>query len=59
MEVGVQADIFEYVEIEHELSDDIRSKLARFCNVKPEAVIQSIDVETIYDVPNKMLKQRP
>jgi CTP synthase len=31
--------------------------LARFCNVKPEAVIQSIDVETIYDVPNKMLEQ--
>jgi len=40
---------------EHELSDEIRTKLARFCNVKQEAVIQSIDVETIYDVPNKML----
>ncbi len=56
MESGVQADIL-VCRTEHELSDDIRIKLARFCNVKPEAVIQSIDVETIYDVPNKMLEQ--
>ncbi|OUS18812.1 CTP synthase [Nonlabens dokdonensis] len=54
MESGVQADIL-VCRTEHELSDDIRVKLARFCNVKQEAVIQSIDVETIYDVPNKML----
>lgn len=56
MESGVQADIL-VCRTEHELSVEIRSKLARFCNVKPEAVIQSIDVETIYDVPNKMLEQ--
>ncbi|WP_405377587.1 CTP synthase [Nonlabens sp. Asnod3-A02] len=54
MESGVQADIL-VCRTEHELSDEIRTKLARFCNVKQEAVIQSIDVETIYDVPNKML----
>ncbi len=54
MESGVQADIL-VCRTEHELSDEIRVKLARFCNVKQEAVIQSIDVETIYDVPNKML----
>ncbi|WP_431472058.1 CTP synthase [Nonlabens sp. SCSIO 43208] len=54
MESGIQADIL-VCRTEHELSDEIRTKLARFCNVKPEAVIQSIDVETIYDVPNKML----
>ncbi|WP_194850049.1 CTP synthase [Nonlabens antarcticus] len=56
MESGVQADIL-VCRTEHELSEDIRMKLARFCNVKLEAVIQSIDVETIYDVPNKMLEQ--
>ncbi len=33
-----------------------KSKLALFCNVK-EAVIQSIDASTIYDVPNLMLEQ--
>ncbi|WP_292891701.1 CTP synthase [Nonlabens sp.] len=54
MESGVQADIL-VCRTEYELSDEIRTKLARFCNVKQEAVIQSIDVETIYDVPNKML----
>ena len=53
MESGVQADIL-VCRTEHELSDGIRAKLARFCNVKREAVIQSIDASTIYDVPNLM-----
>ena len=39
------------------LSDDLKDKLALFCNVKREAIIQSIDVETIYDVPMKMLNE--
>jgi len=42
---------------EHKLSDSIRTKLARFCNVKREAVIESIDASTIYDVPNLMLEE--
>lgn len=54
MESGIQADIL-VCRTEHELSDDLRYKLALFCNVKREAVIQSIDVPTIYDVPNVML----
>lgn len=53
MESGVQADVL-VCRTEHELSRELRTKLARFCNVRPQAVIQSIDVETIYDVPNKM-----
>ena len=53
MESGIKADIF-VCRTEHELSVDLRRKLALFCNVKYEAVIQSIDVETIYDVPLKM-----
>ena len=56
MESGVQADIL-VCRTEHELSDGIRTKLARFCNVKREAVIQSIDASTIYDVPNMMLEE--
>lgn len=56
MESGIQADVL-VCRTEHELSEEIRNKLAQFCNVRPEAVIQSIDVETIYDVPNKMLEQ--
>ncbi|MCM5662869.1 CTP synthase [Galbibacter mesophilus] len=54
MESGIKADIL-VCRTEHELSDDLREKLALFCNVKREAVIQSIDASTIYDVPNLML----
>lgn len=56
MESGVQADVL-VCRTEHEISDSIRVKLARFCNVKQEAVIQSIDASTIYDVPNLMLEE--
>jgi len=56
MESGLTADVI-VCRTEYELSKDIRLKLALFCNVKPEAVIQSIDVETIYDVPLKMLEE--
>ena len=56
MESGIKADIL-VCRTEHELSDDIRRKLALFCNVKQEAVIQSIDASTIYDVPNMMLQE--
>ncbi len=56
MESGVQANVL-VCRTEHELNDSIRIKLARFCNVKQEAVIQSIDASTIYDVPNMMLDE--
>ena len=53
MESGISADII-VCRTEHELTTDLREKLALFCNVKKEAIIQSIDVDTIYDVPLKM-----
>lgn len=56
MESGIKADIL-VCRTEHELSQDLRQKLALFCNVKSEAVIQSIDASTIYDVPNMMLEE--
>lgn len=56
MESGVQADIL-VCRTEHELPKELRSKLALFCNVREEAVIQSIDASTIYDVPNLMMEQ--
>ena len=56
MESGIKADVL-VCRTEHELSEDLKKKLALFCNVKPEAVIQSIDVDTIYDVPMKMLEE--
>ncbi len=56
MESGIKADIL-VCRTEHELSDELRQKLALFCNVRQEAVIQSIDASTIYDVPNLMLEE--
>lgn len=56
MESGIKADIL-VCRTEHEISDELRQKLALFCNVKREAVIQSIDAKTIYEVPNLMLEE--
>ncbi|UKM64485.1 CTP synthase [Flavobacteriaceae bacterium GSB9] len=56
MESGVQADVL-VCRTEHDLPSDLRRKLALFCNVKEDAVIQSIDAATIYDVPNLMLEE--
>ena len=56
MESGISADII-VCRTEHELTEDLREKIALFCNVKREAVVQSIDVETIYDVPLKMSEE--
>ncbi|QCW99290.1 CTP synthase [Aggregatimonas sangjinii] len=56
MESGIKADIL-VCRTEHHISDDIKDKLALFCNVKREAVIQSIDASTIYDVPVMMQEE--
>lgn len=56
MESGVKANVL-VCRTEHGISDDIRKKIALFCNVKVESVIQSIDAETIYDVPLLMQKE--
>ena len=53
MESGIKADIL-VCRTEHEISEDKKIKLALFCNVSKEAVIQSIDASTIYDVPLMM-----
>ncbi len=56
MQSGVSPDIL-VCRTEHQISEDIKRKLALFCNVKKEDVIQSIDAETIYDVPNLMFEE--
>ena len=56
MQSGVNPDIL-VCRTEHHISDSIKNKLALFCNVKKEDVIESIDAETIYDVPNLMLEE--
>ena len=56
MQSGVNPDIL-VCRTEHHISDDIKRKLALFCNVKKEDVIESLDAETIYDVPNLMYNE--
>ncbi|MBK8494615.1 MAG: CTP synthase [Chitinophagaceae bacterium] len=42
---------------EHPLNDDLKKKIALFCNVKPNAVIEAMDASSIYEVPLKMLQE--
>ena len=50
LELGVQPDIL-VCRTEHHLDQDIRDKIARFCNVSRNAVIESCDAKSIYEVP--------
>lgn len=56
-ESGVQPDIL-VCRTEYSLSDEMRSKLALFCNVKQEAVIESKDAFSIYEVPLLMQDEK-
>ena len=53
---GIQPDIL-VLRTEKDLPPSMRRKVAQFCNVSPEAVIQSLDAPTIYSVPNMMHEQ--
>lgn len=54
--LGIQPDIL-VLRTEHELSANLRKKVANFCNVDPDAVVQSLDQPTIYEVPLRMQEQ--
>ena len=56
MQSGVSPDVL-VCRTEHHITDEIRDKLALFCNVEKPAIIESIDAETIYDVPGLMLEE--
>jgi CTP synthase len=55
-ELGIQPDIL-VLRTEHELRSDLLRKVALFCNVAEDSVIQSIDVPTIYEVPLLLQRQ--
>lgn len=54
--LGIQPDII-VLRAEHELNEGLRKKVASFCNVNFNAVVQSIDLPTIYEVPLSMQAQ--
>jgi CTP synthase len=56
-ELGVQPDIL-ICRTQVPIIDSIRQKLALFCNVEPRAVIENIDLDTIYKVPIKILHEK-
>jgi CTP synthase len=57
LEYGVQPDIL-VCRSEHEISKEIRKKIALFCNVSPDAVIEALDASTIYEVPLLMEQEK-
>lgn len=57
LELGIQPQIL-VCRSEHPLDDDIKSKIASFCNVNKKAVISAYDCDTIYQVPLALLKQQ-
>ena len=56
-EQGVQPDIL-VLRTEYNISAEMRKKVALFCNIEPEAVLQSIDASTIYRVPLNMQAEK-
>ncbi len=56
-ESGVLPDIL-VCRTEHPLSEEIKRKIALFCNVKPDAVIEAMDAATIYEVPMIMQEEK-
>ncbi len=56
LSLGIQPDVL-VCRTEKPLNKEIKRKLALFCNVAPNAVIEAADAETIYDVPLAMLKE--
>lgn len=53
---GVHPDVI-VCRTEKPLSPDLRRKIALFCNVRQEAVIEALDVPTIYEVPVAMMRE--
>lgn len=56
LEAGVQPDVL-VLRTEMELTEDVKEKVALFCNVDKQSVVQSVDVSSIYEVPVKMLEE--
>jgi CTP synthase len=57
LENGIQPDVL-VLRTERSLTADIKRKVALFCNVEESAVVESVDVSTIYEVPLRMLSEK-
>jgi CTP synthase len=57
LNVGIQPDIV-VCRTEHEISDEAKAKIALFCNVPNECIIQNMDCSSLYEVPLLLEKER-
>lgn len=57
LENGLQPDVL-VLRAENPLETSIKRKIALFCNVMPEAVVESVDMPTIYEVPLRLFEQK-
>ncbi len=57
LEIGVQPDVL-VCRTEHPIPEDMRKKIALFCNVRAQDVIEALDAQSIYDVPMNMLAEK-
>ena len=55
--IGIEPDVI-VCRTEKELTDDIKRKIALFCNVRPDCVVQNLDAETLYEVPMLLRKEK-
>ncbi|HEY0222835.1 CTP synthase [Lactovum miscens] len=56
-EYGIQANML-VLRTEVPITQEIRNKISNFCDVAPEAVIESLDVEHLYQIPLNLQKQK-
>lgn len=54
--IGIQPDVL-VCRTEHPLSNEMKSKLALFCNIPAQRIIQNLDAESLYDVPLMMERE--
>lgn len=54
--IGIQPDII-ICRTEHSLSEDVKRKIALFCNIKPHEVVENLDADSIYQVPLQLQSQ--
>ena len=57
LSLGIQPDVFWCAATDSPITEDIRRKIALFCNVEPDCVIQNVTAETLYEVPLLMAKE--
>src|SRR6185436_480947 len=57
LESGVQPDVL-VCRSEHSIPKELKKKIALFCNVSPDAVVEALDASTIYEVPMLMAREK-